>query len=146
MAQAAVRMPGFNSFLRELRGLDKEFSDELRSASQDIATRHMVPAWKEAAESVEIYGARIAATIKAIRDRVPGVQVGGNRKVVSGGATANMLRYPTHAGPVRDTFPAVFTNTEWMKQVKPDYIGPAMNEYGDAVERVVDKFNRGRDF
>lgn len=139
-------VPGLNNLLRELKGLDKDAAKQLRDASTDIATSHMVPAWQAAARSAGPWGARIAATVRAKRDRVPAVQIGANRKAFSGGATVNMVRFPSHAGRVRDTIPAAFQPTGWMRQVKPTYIEAAMGEWGKAVDDIVSDFNRGRDF
>lgn len=141
-----ARIPGLNRLLRDLKQLPKEYQDELREASKDIATRHMVPAWQAAAADAGPWGARIAATIKAKRDRIPAITVGAGRKAFTGGATVNMVRYPSHAGPVRDTIPAAFTRTDWMSKVKPAYIEGALREWGKAVEKVCDEWGRGRDY
>lgn len=142
-----ARIPGLNRLLRDLKALPKEYQDELREASKDIATRHMVPAWQAAAMDAGPWGAKIAATIKAKRDRIPAITIGAGRKnAYSGGASVNMVRYPSHAGPVRDTIPKAFTRTGWMSRVKPLYIEAAVREWGNAVEKVCAEFNRGRDY
>ena len=138
-------IPGLNVLLRDLRGLDKDAQGKLRSASQDIATRYMVPAWQAAARQAGPWGDVIAGSVRAKRDRLPAISIGGNRKAFSGGASATMVRYPAHAGRVRNTIPAAFTRTGWMDQVQPAYIGPAIREWGEAVDKVVDDFNRGPD-
>jgi len=127
---------GLNDVLRAFRVLPKEASNELRQASSSIAQRHMVPAWQNAA----LYGAgpwgeRIANSVKVRRDRVPAVQIGGNRKVFSGGATATMVRYPSHSGQARQSF-APFEATNWMEQVRA-YQPAALREWGEAVDRIV---------
>jgi len=134
---------GLNSLLRDLRGLDKDSQTELRNASVDIANRYMVPAWQAAAQNAGPWGERIAATVKAKRDRLPAVSIGANRKAFSGKATVNMVRYPSHAGRVRPTIPAAFTQTDWMAQVKPAYAPQAMRDWTQAVDRVCDAFERG---
>ena len=141
-----ARIPGLNNLLRDLKGLPKEYQDELREASKDIASRHMVPAWQAAAMDAGPWGAKIAATIKAKRDRIPAITIGAGRKAFSGGATVNMVRYPSHAGPVRDSIPQAFQRTGWMSKAKPAYIEGAIREWGKAIEKVCDQFNRGRDY
>lgn len=139
-------IPGLNALLRDLRGLDKESQNELRTASTQIATRYMVPAWQAAARSAGPWGDVIAGTVKAKRDRLPAVQIGANRrKAFSGGASVNMVRYPSHAGRVRESIPAAFVATGWMRSVKPAYLPDAIREWGQAVDKVVDDFNRGPD-
>lgn len=138
-------IPGLNGLLRDIGKLPKAAQAELRDASQDIATRHMVPAWQRAARNAGPWGAKIAASVRARRDRVPAVVIGGGRKVFGGGATPTMVRYPSAAGRVRKSIPAAFTRTGWMREVRPAYIGPAVAEWGDAVGRVCRSFNNGRD-
>ena len=146
-------IPGLNGLLRDLRKLPKEAQGELRDASVDIATRHMVPAWRSAALRAGPWGRKIAESVRARRDRVPAVIIGGGRKVFAGGATATMVRYPSHAGQdaraakgARNRLPAAFTRTGWMRTVRPAYIGQAVQEWGDAVGRVCRDFNNGRDW
>ena len=138
-------VPGLNKLLRDLKGLDKEAQNELRSASADIADRYMVPAWQAAARNAGPWGERIAGTIKAKRDRLPAISIGANRRAFSGGATVNMVRYPSHAGRVRPSIPAAFVETGWMTAARPNYIGNAMAEWANAVDRVCDGFDRGLD-
>jgi hypothetical protein len=139
-------IPGLNGLLRELSRLDKSASGDLRDASVDIATRLMVPAWQQGAARAGPWGDRIAATVKAKRDRLPAVQIGGGGKAFSGGATVNMVRFPSHAGRVRPSIPPAFTRTDWMNLVRPAYVDQAMAEWGKAVDSVVKAFNNGPDF
>lgn len=138
-------IPGLNGLLRDLRKLPKDAQGELRSASVDIATRHMVPAWRAAALQAGPWGRKIAESVRARRDRVPAVIIGGGRKAFSGGATPTMVRYPSAAGRVRRSIPAAFTRTDWMRTVRPAYIGQAVQEWSRAVSDVCRDFNNGRD-
>jgi hypothetical protein len=139
-------IPGLNGLLRDLRKLPKDAQGELRDASVDIANRHMVPAWRSAALRAGPWGRKIAESVRARRDRVPAVVIGGGRKAFSGGATPTMVRYPSAAGRVRQSIPAAFTRTGWMRTVRPAYIGQAVQEWGEAVGRVCRDFNDGRDY
>jgi len=139
-------IPGLNRLLRDLRALPPEANAELRDASQTIADRYMVPAWRAAALRAGPWGPKLAQSIRSRRDRVPAVIIGGGRKVFSGGATATMARYPSSAGRVRQAIPEAFTRTGWLKAAHPAYIGPAVNEWGNAVSGVVRKWNHGRDY
>ena len=131
---------GLNDVLRGFRNLPKEASKELRKSSKTIAERHMVPAWKNAA----LYGAGpwgqvIADSVKARQDRIPAVSIGGNRKTLSGGGTPNMVRYPSDSGQARGSF-APFEQTNWMSNVRA-YQAPALQEWGQAVDRTVAKWS-----
>lgn len=131
---------GLNDVLRAFRQLPKEASAELRKASQDIASRHMVPAWQEAARNgAGPWGEVIANSVRAKRDRVPAVSIGGNRKAFSGGATPTMVRYPSSSGQARDSF-APFEQTDWISDVRA-YQGPALQEWAQAVDRIVAKWS-----
>lgn len=139
-----ARVVGLNSLLRDLRALPKEAQNELRSASSVIAERHMVPAWRAAALQAGPWGPKIAASVRVRRDRVPAVVIGGRRAVFSGGASVNQVRFPSHAGRVRESIPKAFKRTKWMKSVHRRYIGGAIREWGTAVDRIVRQFNNGR--
>jgi hypothetical protein len=137
-------IPGLNRLLRDLRALPKEYQAELRTASQQIADRYMVPAWKEAAQGAGPWGERIAGSVRSRRDRVPVVVIGSNRRTLEGGASPTMVRFPSNAGRVRNSIPPAFTRTGWMSSVQPAYIGPALREWGQAVSEVCADFNNGR--
>jgi hypothetical protein len=130
---------GLNDVLRALKNVGPEANKELRAASQNIAQNHMVPAWRNAA----LYGAgpwgeQIANSVKAGRDRVPKVTIGGNRKVFSGGATATMVRYPSSSGQAKGSF-APFEATDWIGRVRA-YQPAALKLWGEAIDRVVAKW------
>ncbi len=95
---------GLNPLLRDLRKLGKEAGKELRQASRQIADRHMVPAFQNAALNVGgEWGDILASDIRSGLDRLPKVSIGKQKKVTSGGASSNMLRYPTDTGNARDS-------------------------------------------
>lgn len=144
MPVVEVRVAGLNSILRDLRRLPKEAQNELRTASVAIAERHMVPAWRAAALEAGPWGPKIAASVRARRDRIPAVVIGGKRAVFSGGASVNNVRFPSHAGRVRESIPKAFKATKWMATVRRRYIGAAVTEWANAVERIVRDFNNGR--
>lgn len=139
-------IPGLNALLRDLKALPKEYQAELRDASQQIAERHMVPAWQHAARNAGPWGPAIAGSVRATRDRIPKVVIGSNRRSLTGGASPTMVRFPSAFGRVRQSIPKAFSRTEWMNSVHPAYIGPALGEWGAAVSRVCADFNNGRDY
>jgi hypothetical protein len=131
---------GLNDVLRAFKALPKEASAELRKASQDIADRHMAPAWRNAAlDYAGPWGEKIAASVKVRRDRVPAVQIGGMRKTFSGGATPTMVRYPSSSGERGDSF-APFERTNWLSKTR-SYAPAAILEWGRAVDVIVRKWD-----
>ena len=134
-----VYIEGLNPLLQDLRKLGKLANKELRGASKTIAERHMVPAWKQAAlKAGGGWGQVLADDIRAGSDRLPKVMIGKNKKVTRGGASSNMLRYPTDTGKRRDST-APFQPTNWIAKARA-YQKPALQEWGQAVDRVVRKW------
>ena len=141
MALVEAYVEGLNDVLRAFKALPKEASAELRSSSMVIAERHMAPAWRNAAlYYAGPWGQVIADSVKVKRDRVPAVQIGGNRKVLSGGGTATMVRWPSDTGQGRESF-APFEQTNWISNVR-GYQPDALREWGEAVDRIVNKWGR----
>ena len=141
MAIVEAYVDGLNDVLRAFKALPKEASAELRKSSMEIADRHMSPAWRNAAlYYAGPWGQVIADSVKVKRDRVPAVQIGGNRKVLSGGGTATMVRWPSDTGQGRESF-APFEQTNWISNVR-GYQPAALREWGEAVDRIVNKWGR----
>lgn len=129
---AETYIPGLNDLLRDLRALPKDAAKELRASSATIADRYMVPAWRDAAMKAGPWGPKLAAGIKAKKDRIPAVQIGGKRKVFSGGASVEMVRYPSSSGQARNSW-APFTSTNWIAS-RRDYQQDALNEWSKAID------------
>lgn len=129
-----VYVDGLNELLRDLRALPKDAAKELRDASVRIADQHMVPSWRDAAMRAGPWGPKLAESVKAKRDRVPSVRIGGNRKAFSGGATPNMVRYPSSSGEARESW-APFQKTEWIAS-RRDYSEAALREWAKAVDDI----------
>lgn len=138
---ADIEIHGLNRVLRALRDFPPEAGAELRQESNRIAATIMVPSFQAAARAVPHWGDKLAGSIRAKRDRVPSVSIGYKKRAYSGGASTVQLRFPTHAGYPRKS-PAPFAETNWIDRGK-GYKGEAMAAWGDALERVVTKWNRG---
>lgn len=136
-----VRIEGLNRVLRAINQFPKEASEELRKESQDIAARYMAPAYQSAARRAGPWGNRMADSVRVKKDRVPSVSIGYQKRVFSGGASTVQVRYPTHSGQGRASF-APFTETRWIDKAK-GYKPRAMEAWGDALTRIVRKWNRG---
>ena len=139
--QVDVRIEGLNPLLRALNKFPKEAGAELRDEAQTIASRIMAPAYQRAASTVPHWGAALSASVRAKRVRIPSVSIGYARAAVSGGASSNMLRWPTTSGDKGSSF-APFQRTGWMNEAK-GYKADAMEAWGDALTRIVTKWNRG---
>jgi hypothetical protein len=140
---------GLNELLRDFRKLGKEAAKELRASSKTIAEQHMVPAWKNAAlQYAGPWGQDIANSVRAGSDRIPKVMIGSAKKVMTGGASATMVRYPSDKGDrgraasgARNRMPAAFgSGTDWISQAR-DYQPKALQEWAKAVDRIAFKWN-----
>lgn len=142
--QVDLYVEGLNEVLRAFRNLPKEASAELRAASTIIAERYMVPAWKDAATThAGPWGQKIAASVRAKRDRVPSVNIGFAKKVYTGGASSIMTRYPANRGTrgaAGKNAAAFGQGTNWMDRVRP-YQPAAIREWGQAVDTIVRKWD-----
>jgi len=138
--QADLRIEGLGAVLKDLKKLPKEASAELRRASVDIATRHMLPSWKAAALTAGAWGPKLAASIRVRSDRLPALLIGKDRRSYSGGASTNMVRYPAFLGTVRK-WPPFGDGTGWMDNRTP-YARQAFHEWEQAAEIIATKWNR----
>ena len=136
--QFDVYIDGLGPLLRDLGKLGKEAGKELRQASKTIADQHMVPTFQKAAMKVDIWGDVLANDIRSGSDRLPKVMIGKQKRSTSGGASSNMLRYPTDTGNARESF-APFEKDNWLAKAR-SYQKPALAEWGSAVDRVVRKW------
>lgn len=147
-SQYESAVPGLNALLRDLRQLGKDAQGDLRTASQNIADRHMVPAWQDAArQHAGPWGGRIAESVRSRRDRIPVVVIGKRSRTMSGGASSIMVRSPSNLGPAsrgaRQTgWPAAFnTRRDWMTLAYKGYIRGAVQEWLNAVGDIVSRWN-----
>ena len=79
-----MRIAGVDGLYRALRALPKEASVELRDESQDIANDIANKAQSRAMGVSKTYATYVAPTIKARRDRVPVIKIGGRRRIRKG--------------------------------------------------------------
>ena len=138
--QVELRIDGLSALLKDFRALPKEATQELRKASVDIANRHMVPSWKAAAMTAGKWGPKLAESIRARSDRLPALNVGKDRRAYGGGASTNMVRYPSAFGTRNDWAP-FGEGSGWIAKRRP-YQAQALNEWGQAVDIIVSKWNR----
>lgn len=134
-----VYVEGLGPLLKDLRALPKEATAELRTASVVIAERHMVPSWRNAAMRAGNWGPKLAASIRAKRDRTPALQVGFQKKVYRGKASTNMVRYPSAFG-TRNEWAPFGDGTGWVATRRP-YEHAAITEWGHAVDKIVRKWD-----
>ena len=103
----------FQPDLRDLRGLLKALNkmddDSKKALKDDVAS---ISAWTAGAIKMSGYvgspmprqTAIVASTVRANKDRIPNVTIGGSRGRASGGANAGILLFGNEFGSDRNTF------------------------------------------
>jgi len=76
-----VRIDGVREILRALSVLPKDAQNAIRDHSQALARKLAVKAVVDVSVHGGPQGPNLATTIKAVRDRVPAIQIGGTRKL-----------------------------------------------------------------
>jgi hypothetical protein len=155
--------------LDALGSFEKVVNRDMRRESEYIADSIMVPAIKFAISShAPGYAQKLNATIRTKQDRVPSVKVGNSTKyssrgnptnprantgrgVYSGGATPNMIRF----GTIKGQYTARSGKTQfWAEGIRPGwtdtadaaYYEPAIAAWTTAANKLMNDWNRGRDY
>ena len=157
-----VEVPGLNALMRDIRQLGKPAEAALRDEAQLIAKNRMVPAWTDAAMNAGPWSGAMSKRIVVRRDRVPSVRIGSNTKDYGTGrgelsgkprkmqyrASTNMLRWPSNhgvsgkgSGNRKGAIKAFGQGTRWIAEASKHYKREAMEDYGQALARVVTAFN-----
>lgn len=88
-----VRIDGVREILRALSVMGKDAQNALRDHSQALARKLAVKAQVDVSAHGGPQGPRLATTVKAVRDRVPAIQVGGTRRIGRKGEPAYGLLF-----------------------------------------------------
>ena len=134
-----TKVEGLNTILRDFKKLPKEATKELRRASVDISNRHMVPSWKAATLTAGKWGPKLAESVRAVSDRLPALKVGKDKRIYSGSASTNIIRYPSFRG-TKTGWKPFGDGTGWMANRRP-YAAQALAEWTQATDLIVAKWN-----
>lgn len=97
-----VRIDGAREVLAAFRKLPDDATTALRRRSLELS-RRLADEAIAAGRADTAQSAAAAKSVKAVRDRVPGVQAGGRMVVTSSGATASDLLFLSEFGMTRRT-------------------------------------------
>jgi hypothetical protein len=153
------------NLLDSLGSFEKAANRDMRRESEYIAEEIMVPAFHSAISShAPGYARKLNASIRTKQDRIPSVKIGNSNRyssrgnvnrtgngVYSGGATTNMIRFGTIKGQYtsrsgRTQFWAEGIRPGWTDTAEADYYEPAFNEWTKTAEKLINDWNRGRDY
>jgi hypothetical protein len=153
------------NLLDSLGSFEKAANRDMRRESEYIAEEIMVPAFRSAISShAPGYAKKLNASIRTKQDRIPSVKIGNSSRyssrgnvnrtgngVYSGGATTNMIRFGTIEGQYtsrsgRTQFWAEGIRPGWTDTAEADYYEPAFNEWTKVAEKLINDWNRGRDY
>ena len=157
------------TLLDSLGSLEKAANRDMRREAGYIADEIMVPAIKSAINShTGLYATKLNASIRTKQDRIPSVRVGNSNKfssrgnvtnprantgrgAYSGGATTNMIRFGTIVGQYaarsgRTQFWAEGIRPGWTDTADEQYYEPAFDAWIKTATKLVNDWNRGRDY
>jgi hypothetical protein len=151
--------------LDSLGSFEKAANRDMRRESEYIAEEIMVPAFRSAISShAPGYARKLNASIRTKQDRIPSVRIGNSARyssrgnpnrtgngVYSGGATTNMIRFGTIKGQYtarsgRTQFWAEGIRPGWTDTAEASYYEPAFTEWTKVAEKLVNDWNRGKDY
>lgn len=144
-----VRIDGAQATLKAFRELPKEASDELREASQELS--QSMARWLQASGSAEGRQASLlTGTVKAKRDRLPYVVVGGTRRIGhawpgAGRAPAYSLLFGSEFGSSRGHGfkPHRGKVGYWIFPTIEAHEGDIARKWQDTADEIVDRFTSG---
>ena len=142
----------YKSLLRSLKSLPKEANQELRKEARQIADQIVLPAVIQAIDShvAQPYAQTLIRDTRSRGDRVPTVVVGKKKKVLSGGASSNFIRFGTVKGVYQSRSGRLVTWADgrvtpgWTKAASDNYLEPAFQAWEQTVQAIMLKWNRGK--
>jgi hypothetical protein len=151
--------------LDALGSFEKAANRDMRRESEYIAEEIMVPAFRSAISShAPGYARNLNASIRTKQDRIPSVRIGNSNRyssrgnlnrtgngVYSGGATTNMIRFGTIKGQYtsrsgRTQFWAEGIRPGWTDTAESSYYEPAFTEWTRVANKLINDWNRGKDY
>ena len=151
--------------LDALGSFEKAANRDMRRESEYIAEEIMVPAFRSAISShAPGYARNLNASIRTKQDRIPSVRIGNSNRyssrgnlnrtgngVYSGGATTNMIRFGTIQGQYtsrsgRTQFWAEGIRPGWTDTAETSYYEPAFTEWTRVANKLINDWNRGKDY
>lgn len=159
----------FRQLLDSLGSFEKAANRDMRREAEYIADSIMVPAIKSAiSQHAPGYAKKLNSSIRTKQDRIPSVKIGNSNKyspranltnprantgrgVYSGGATTNMIRFGTIKGQYtsrsgKTQFWAEGIRPGWTDTADAAYYEPAFNAWIETANKLVDNWNRGKDY
>lgn len=139
-----LRIDGARETLAALRKLPKDANDELRDASKRLAEL-MAGRARAAARADSRQAALMAATVRAARDRVPVVQVGGTRRVGRNRVSAFKMLFGSEFGSnrLKQFRPHRGRKGYWFFPLVESQQALISKQWNRAADAVLVKFSKG---
>lgn len=142
----SVQVEGMGDTLRAFRDLPKDASDELRTASMEIAESLAVKIRTAAGSDRSPQARLVAATLKVKRDRVPVLEVGGTKRIGRNKVPANRLMFGAEFGSNRfRQFHKRHTGTtgSWFYGTVEREQAEIGRQWLEAADRIIAKWSAG---
>jgi hypothetical protein len=140
-----LRLEGAAEVLRAFRQLPKDANNELRAASLALA-QTLAPKVATAGRSEGAQAALLAKTVRAQRDRVPVIVVGGTRRLGSNRKPAFKMLFGSEFGAnfYRQFKPHLGSGSYWIFRTVDDNQPLISKEWNKAADNVIRKFGGSR--
>lgn len=144
-----LRITGVREVLAGFRALPKEANQQLRETSTRLA-RTLAVKVAAAGRAEGSQAALLATTVKARKDRVPVIQVGGTRKLGSNRKPAYKLLFGSEFGgsqsgsyALRQFKPHLGQGSYWIFKTVDGSQGLISREWNEAADAIVRAFGKG---
>ncbi|MEO3930769.1 hypothetical protein ABGB07_44035 [Micromonosporaceae bacterium B7E4] len=136
-----LRLDGARDVLTAFRALPKDANNELRAASLALAET-LAPKVAAAGRSEGRQAALLAKTVRAQRDRVPVIVVGGTRRLGSNRAPAFKLLFGSEFGAnfYRQFRPHLGSGSYWIFKTVDDNQPRISREWNRSADRIIRKW------
>jgi len=140
-----LRLEGAREVLAAFRAMPKDASTELRAASLKLA-QSLAPKVAAAGRTEGKQAALLAKTVRAQRDRVPVIVVGGTRRLGSNRKPAFKLLFGSEFGAnfYRQFRPHLGAGSYWIFKTVDDNQATISKEWNKAADTVIRKFGGSR--
>lgn len=131
-----MRITGLREAQKAFARLPKDANTEIRAASLSIAGYVAVQIKASAARNAQ--SALMVPTVRAIKDRVPVVQAGGNRRVGRNKVQAHKVLFGSEFGAVTlPQYRAFNSDGYWFFVTVKDNLGYVDREWNEAWDEVI---------
>lgn len=137
-----IRIDGLKETLAALNKLPKDANNELKAAAQELA-KELASAAAAAGRAEGAQAGLVSTTVKAMKDRVPVVQAGGNKKLGRNKKPAYKLLFGSEFGSnqYEQYKPHIGKGSYWFFRTVEDEQAAIVARWQVAADEIIRKFS-----